>query len=325
MEIFVHEISEDLHIPSSFSKYYSDLNFAFFDIETTGLSRKNSKIILIGMLYVCDGKIIVKQYFCNNRSEEKKMLLQFMKDIKNFDLLISYNGNAFDIPFINERLKYNKISDSIKPYKSMDFLCLVRRNKALLNMDSYKLKSVEELMGIHRNDTISGKDSVELYNIYEETKDEKLLKVILLHNYDDLYFFSKTLKILDLIPEENLFLDFPYVINHESDYKIYISKHTIKGSTLHVEGSILWDEDNDYFFYDTLLDFNYEKYSNKFNLKILLEKGLSPNDEKCLYLPLDRVSNMDGNLVFKVDKKIQPNSLLYFYKNLLSNILNNIK
>ncbi|MCT4593980.1 MAG: ribonuclease H-like domain-containing protein [Anaeromicrobium sp.] len=324
MEIFIHEISESFNTPSSFNKYYSNLNFAFFDIETTGLSRKNSKIILIGILYICDGKIIVKQYFCNNRSEEKEMLLQFMKDIRDFHLLISYNGNAFDIPFINERLKYNKISDSINPYKSMDFLCLVRRNKDLLNLHNYKLKSVEELMGIHRNDTISGKDSVALYNIYEETKDEKLLKVILLHNYDDLYFFSKTLKILDLIPEENLFLDFPYVINHEDYYKIYISKHIIKNSALHIEGSILWNEENDYFFYDTLLDFKYEKYSNKFSLKILLEKGLSPNGEKCLYLPLDRISNMDGNLVFKLDKNIQPNSLLYFYKNLLSTILKNM-
>lgn len=320
MEIFSHKIDENILLPNNFINLYPNLNYAFFDIETTGLNRKTSKIILIGILYVVDNQLILKQYFCNNKSEEKEMLLAFMSDIKKFDLLISYNGNSFDIPFINDRLRHNKICQELKPYKSVDFLPLVRRNKDFLGLSNYKLKSVEKLMDIHRNDTISGKDSVDLYNIYEETKDEKLLKVILLHNYDDLYFFSKTIKLLDLLPCDSLIVDFPYIIQTKSN-NIYVTNFSIKGSHLFIEGSILWENIYDCSFYDKGLEFTFDAFTKNFLIKILLHRGVTNSNDKCLYLNLEENFNAQGNLIFKINKELQSNSILYFYKNFLEKLI----
>ena len=100
MKIIEKILSENLHI---------DNDSFIFDIETTGLNPKFCKIILIGILYNCQDKTIIKQFFAENEDDEKELLTAFVEEIKRFKRHVTYNGLAFDIGFINHRLKKHNI------------------------------------------------------------------------------------------------------------------------------------------------------------------------------------------------------------------------
>ncbi|MFW6011661.1 MAG: ribonuclease H-like domain-containing protein [Desulfosalsimonas sp.] len=63
---------------------------AYLDIETTGLSSNSNRITTIALY---DGTHI--RYYVNGRNLEK-----FVDDVAQYDLLITYNGKTFDLPFI---------------------------------------------------------------------------------------------------------------------------------------------------------------------------------------------------------------------------------
>ncbi len=65
-------------------------NVAYLDIETTGLNGKFDEITTIA---IYTGKEI--KCYVNGQN-----LNDFVKDIKKYDLLVTYNGKCFDLPFI---------------------------------------------------------------------------------------------------------------------------------------------------------------------------------------------------------------------------------
>ena len=75
MEIITHISDDFIDIPD---------NHFVFDIETTGLSAKFCKVILIGIVYNENDKTIIKQFFALNEDEEKKLLLAFINEISLF-------------------------------------------------------------------------------------------------------------------------------------------------------------------------------------------------------------------------------------------------
>src|SRR5690554_1075125 len=100
MEIIKHTIDEQIIFPRALNQI-SDKKVCFLDIETTGFSRKFNQIILIGFLYFDNSKTEVIQIFAGNKKDEKNLLSEFVKYISNFEVIITFNGDAFDIPFIN--------------------------------------------------------------------------------------------------------------------------------------------------------------------------------------------------------------------------------
>lgn len=190
MEIITHISDDFIDIP--------DNNFVF-DIETTGLSPKFCKVILIGIVYNENNKTIIKQFFALNEDEEKELLLTFSKEIASFNKHITFNGFTFDIPFLNSRFEKHNIDFSLDKSADMDILRLIRPYKEKLSLLDCKLKTIEKYIGIHRSDTISGKESVVLYKEFVLTKNEDLKNRILLHNYEDIYYLAKMLKIQDIL------------------------------------------------------------------------------------------------------------------------------
>ena len=70
MKIIEKILSENLPI---------DNDTFIFDIETTGLNPRFCKIILIGILYNCQDKTIIKQFFAENENDEKELLTTYNK------------------------------------------------------------------------------------------------------------------------------------------------------------------------------------------------------------------------------------------------------
>lgn len=198
-----------------------------FDIETTGFSREHTKVMLIGYVEMKDKMGNLSQLFCNSLSEEKEILIDFMNTISNYSYFMTYNGDAFDIPYLNARYKANGIDFSIDKSRNIDMLKFTRKHMGELQLDNYKLKSVERLLGINREDEISGKESVELYFSYLRKPNKDLLDKILLHNYDDIKNMYPLLGLTDYVTKKNLEMFLPKLINLYNK-KMVLSSYLIK-------------------------------------------------------------------------------------------------
>lgn len=197
MEIIINEISHNLNI----QQYLKDKNSCFLDIETTGLNRNKQIIYLIGVLYydLQNNSWILKQYFTNTIKKEADLLNIFIKEISSFTTIITYNGDNFDIPFINHRLKYNNIDNFINKDKSFDLYTIIRNNRKFLDLNNLKLKTIEESLGFYRQDKYSGFDCITFYYEYIKSHDLSLKENIVKHNYDDLIHMLDIIQILDVI------------------------------------------------------------------------------------------------------------------------------
>lgn len=196
-----------------------------FDIETTGLHHQHCEAILIGYLYVKNGKIYAEQLFAENPEEEVEVLEAFKIISKSFSYHLSYNGNSFDIPFLNSRFKRHNIDYTLDKSLNIDLLRVARKLSKSLNLENYRLKTVEAFLGIHREDLISGKESVDLYNQYVISPSKALRKTILLHNFEDILYLGKVVDLLAYQDSQD-FSNIPlmFCINKK---RYYIKEHKI--------------------------------------------------------------------------------------------------
>ena len=102
---------------------YDEIHRFVFDIETTGLDPKTSKIFLIGMK---DNRGFIKLLSAQNEDEERRMIVEFFETIDQLkpSLVGGYNSAFFDFPFILKRaeiLKLNikKIAKTLNPDYSL--------------------------------------------------------------------------------------------------------------------------------------------------------------------------------------------------------------
>ncbi|BEP29992.1 ribonuclease H-like domain-containing protein [Helicovermis profundi] len=245
IEIFEKELDYKIIMP----KCLTDINLSnicIFDIETTGLSRIESKVVLVGFVEIFSNKLKITQFFSNSLSDESDLLKLCIEKFRGKDLLISYNGNAFDIPFLNSRFNKHNIDYYISKNLSLDLLKIVRKNKNYLNLENYKLKTVEKFLGIKRTDTISGRESVELYYEFLNTKNPKLKNKILLHNFEDIKYLYEILKILDYCNIQSIYSEYFFKLNlvnnnllinfnSFSNSTLYLNKVSIKNSEAKLE------------------------------------------------------------------------------------------
>jgi len=237
----------DKYIPDEYKILFND-DFIVLDIETTGLSREKSAIMLIGLIIKTNDNIISKQFFAESLSEEKILLItlkNLLSSMKNY-FLITYNGHSFDIPFINTKLKKYNLDFQIPNAYNFDIYRLIRANKKFLNLERYNLKSIEKFLKINRKDTISGKENIELYYNYLTTKNECILKTILLHNYEDILYLLPILKILNYFSYNQIIKFFPKQISNTLYLKTVEKKHNFLILTLFSKDNLAINYYNEY-------------------------------------------------------------------------------
>jgi uncharacterized protein YprB with RNaseH-like and TPR domain len=137
----------------------------FLDIETTGLSPWD-KITTIALY---NGTSV--RYYVQGDN-----LDQFPEDIQAYELIITYNGKTFDLPFIRARMACPLDQAHID----------LRYVLAGLGFKG-GLKRCEKAMGIDRGDLtgVDGSFAVILWQEYCRTGDSKALDTLLAYNIED--------------------------------------------------------------------------------------------------------------------------------------------
>jgi uncharacterized protein len=166
--------------------YKSEQHLYYIDIETLGFNRNSDIIYLLGILEVTDeNQLQLDQFLCQKLSDEYELLYTLNARLNEDDILIHFNGDSFDLPFIKSRMALYGITEKLSSCVSIDYLKLLRPFKKIFKTDNFKLKTLEKIALYTRADTYTGGDLIPLYNAY--IQGNKLLeRSFLEHNQDDL-------------------------------------------------------------------------------------------------------------------------------------------
>jgi len=169
-------------------------DFLFFDIETLGL--KDLPVILIGMARVSGNRVDVKQYLSTELKEEKALLANFLQDVDENTIFVSFNGRSFDLPFIKSRLYNHGIKAAELNHHHLDLLHFSRRMWGD-QLPNCRLQTLEKhLLGIKREEDVPSSMVPEFYQKYLKTGNIGPLIPIVEHNRLDVITLAKILSEL---------------------------------------------------------------------------------------------------------------------------------
>ena len=239
----MYRISEHCQEAFYYSKildfYFEDLNIGVIDIETTGLNPVQSRFVLGGLLVPdSDGKCTM-QFLSESSDEEAALLHTYLSRLKGLDVMVSYNGEHFDLPFLLTRFQRHHISvERLSLCYSFDLYRILHRFSPLRKLlPNLKQKTVEAFLGLwsERADEISGAESVELYYRFLKTGDQAARDTILLHNKDDIMQLSRLMKVLGKLDLHEIMFHTGFPVAHQ-EMRAFIKKIGFQKDSLLISG-----------------------------------------------------------------------------------------
>lgn len=308
-------------------KYFSKEKICFFDIETTGFNRNKDIVYLVGLLIYNESNYVLKQYLLESIEEEKLLLNNLIDNFNSNEYLVTFNGDSFDIPFLNSKYKNHNINYRISTDKSVDIYKIIKNNKYLFDLKSFKLKSIENYLGINRKDSISGKECISLFYDYLNNNNEKSKELILQHNYDDLYYLPSVLQILDIIKDKKTIK-----ITNFSKIKLLeltIKDLSIENDVMNVNCITTPISIQPLIIYGNNYNINWNTKSGILKFQLIVKNSILSTYETCNYMNLDELDlkikdctnfNIPENLILiKIGKKFVIDNI----KNIIYQILSN--
>ena len=151
--MYFRKHEDEILVDEEIIEKYGLRKVAFFDIESTGFNKVNDIIMLISLGYFKEDKFITNQYFAEYIEDEITILEEFIDDIKDFDIWCSYNGIAFDEPYILKKVDMHKLEFE-SPSEHIDLYRKIKPYQKQLGLERCNLKSVEKYLGVKRKDRI---------------------------------------------------------------------------------------------------------------------------------------------------------------------------
>ena len=160
----------------------------FFDIETTGFRAASSHLYLIGAAVrmtetPSQWKLI--QWLAEKPQEEALLLRAFAAFLPGDAVLVHFNGDRFDIPYLEEKYAGYGIPSPLSSLRSDDLYRDYRGLRGFLGMQQMKLTAIEQFLRLHRDDTYDGGRLIEVYRTYSARGSKDLEHLLLLHNRED--------------------------------------------------------------------------------------------------------------------------------------------
>lgn len=276
---------------------YFDEKTLFFDIECTGLSPRKAFIYLIGYATRQGNKITITQLLAKNESEELAIIKEFERVMEGFDKLLGFNSTRFDESFILERCRKYGFSTKIKSKNHIDMYLRSTKARCLLDLPNYKQKTIEEFLGLHRDDKYNGGELIPVYQHYSLMGDEASKELILLHNFEDvkgMIFITDILSYPELLTTDLRYISheladgklrfeietditLPNQISKQRDYGLYIIRENRIYVTLNLfEGELC-----------TFLP-DYKNYYYLINEDIIIPKSIGESMDKDCRRPAKR-------------------------------------
>lgn len=195
MKLF-EEILENYKLPYTFEDSVCEEDLLFFDIETTGLSARNSNLYLIGVSYKSGKNWVIKQFFAENPLDEEIIIREFFDLAKNYKYLVHFNGNTFDLPYVTHKCEQLNLPYNFDAFLGIDIYKRISSYKYFLKLPNCKQKTIEHFLGIGRDDLYTGGELIAIYKDYVKNPSKEALDLLILHNLDDIRGMLQIVSIL---------------------------------------------------------------------------------------------------------------------------------
>jgi len=131
--------------------------WAFLDTETTGLAGgTGTYAFLIGVGSVDAQGFRLRQFFMRDYGEEASLLHRLGEHLAQFDVLITYNGKAYDQPLLETRFRMSRARHPFDRMEHLDLLFGARRLWKL-RLESCRLVDLENrILGFERHGDLPG-------------------------------------------------------------------------------------------------------------------------------------------------------------------------
>jgi len=183
--------------------------WAFLDTETTGLAGgTGTYAFLIGVGSIDAEGFRLRQFFMRDYGEEPSLLARLSEHLARFDVLITYNGKAFDQPLLETRFRMARARHPFARLEHLDLLFGARRLWKL-RLESCRLVDLEnQILGVERQGDLPGAMIPYFYFDYLRTQQALRLVPIFHHNALDILSLACLTAIVPLAfrsPEETTF------------------------------------------------------------------------------------------------------------------------
>jgi uncharacterized protein YprB with RNaseH-like and TPR domain len=155
----------------------------FIDTETTGLA--GNMVFLLGAMRIVGDDAVLTQVLARDYREEPALLEAWRGMAARAEILVSFNGKAFDVPILRDRLGLHHL-EAPPDVLHVDLLHHARRRWRTVLPDC-RLQTIErQLCGRHRVGDIPGEEIPAAYHHFVRTGDARDMLTVLHHNALDL-------------------------------------------------------------------------------------------------------------------------------------------
>lgn len=298
-------IADQYNFIGTLDMYFSGRRIGFLDIETTGLNPKKAHVIMVGVLTYCYGEASPAefvQFAAESLDEEKALLKKTAELLSDIDIVVSYNGNTFDLPFLRQRAEvYNTdcrdmqmnmfACDELKLNMgcTVDLYEIFKRYSGFKNfLPNMRQKTVEDFLGLweKREDKVSGAESVKMYFDYLEAcrrsdvdSAQELMRLMCLHNSDDVLQLARLPIAFDKFNHHKAFFYSGFHVEPD----LIVEKISFGDEKLIISGRKMNKTMENKFFNDSDAAFSaeFDAYSGLFDFRVPL---IRKNDLLCIDL-----------------------------------------
>jgi len=163
------------------------VKWAFLDTETTGLAGgTGTYAFLIGVGSIDETGFRVRQFFMRDYGEEASLLARLAEYLAPFDVLVTYNGKAYDQQLLETRFRMVRSRHPFDRMMHLDLLFGARRLWKL-RLESCRLVDLENrILGVERQGDLPGELIPYCYFEFLRTQQAFKLVPIFHHNAIDI-------------------------------------------------------------------------------------------------------------------------------------------
>ncbi|MDO4337921.1 MAG: ribonuclease H-like domain-containing protein [Eubacteriales bacterium] len=178
---------------------FSEFSPAFYDIETTGLSRSTAFVYLIGAVVYEENGWQLYQWLGEGQDEEADLLTAFSDFLQKATCTIQYNGDRFDQPFLQARYALHGIPSPFGELPSLDLYRSLKKCAPLLKLSGMKQPELEAFLGLPGRKYCDGRACIRCCRSYVKSHDSQLLEEVLGHNREDLLGLGNIFSMLSYL------------------------------------------------------------------------------------------------------------------------------
>lgn len=156
-------------------------NLLFLDIETTGLFGGGTVPFLIGLGAWKEGEFHLTQFLLRRGDDEEVMLSEVARFVSEYEVLVTFNGKAFDVPILQSRSVLMGLRFPA-PKTHLDLYHLARNMGKKHPYRGSLDDSCRRFLNVVREGDVPGRLIPALYFMYLKEGDPDILSSALEHN-----------------------------------------------------------------------------------------------------------------------------------------------